>query len=75
MLGRKLICQKDRIQSESYCTDQLLEDVVLMNVDGDESFELGPLYPTEVGGCLGDKLVQLLTEQLLGLRHYLPEVM
>ena len=49
---------------------QVIEDIALMDVDGDECFEFCPLHFGEVSCCLVDQGVEQFEEELVGLRHH-----
>ena len=54
-----------------YSTDQIVKDVPLVHVDGDERLKLGPVHFGEVARGLGDELVEELQEGLVGGLHHL----
>lgn len=53
-------------------THQLVEDVSLMDVNGDERLVLGPLVPAQVPGRHVDQLIEKIQELLVGCLHDLP---
>ena len=48
---------------------QLIKDVPLMNMDGDECFKLGSLHFGQVPGGLSNQLIQKFQERLVGGHH------
>ncbi len=52
-------------------TDQVIEDVPLVDHDGDERLVLGPLDAPQVPGRLVDQGVEQLQEVLVRLSHHL----
>ena len=64
-------CKKLTCEPLCFSTHQLIEDVLLVNVDGDECLVLGPLVSTQVPGRHVDQLVQKVQKLLIGGLHYL----
>lgn len=50
-------------------THQLVEDVSLVDMDGDERLVLGPLISAQLSGCHVNQLVEQIQELLIGRLH------
>jgi len=50
-------------------THQVIEDVALVDMNGDERLVLGPLVPAQVPGCHVDQLIEEVQKLLIGCLH------
>ena len=76
MLNRKITVVKttiSTIEKSKLISYQLVEDVSLVNVDGDQSFKLHSLHFGQIPSGDVNQLVQNVQEELVCLTHDLEE--